>query len=129
MRSNGPAKSVEEGRAREVDPVSKAMPVGVSSGDGERVFGDVGRHERCTGPFKGEADREAPAARAGIRDSRRRRGVAQKRQRGFDDQLALRAGDEDGRRHLEVEPPELAVSRDVGHRHAPLALHERGFES
>ena len=104
------------------------MTFGVAPRDRERVLRDVGREQGRVRPLVCQADRQASAAGADIGDSQPGLGVAQERQCRFDDQLALGSRDEDGWRHVEVESPELAVTRDVRHRHAALALGEGGFE-
>ncbi len=120
-------EGVEHVGVDEADAVRHAVPPGVPPGDDERGFGNVGRHDRRLHELARQRDGQASAAGSRIGDRQRAAAIAAEAvERGLDNQLGFRTRNQDRRRHLERQIPELLPAGDVGGRFTGGAAGDQG---
>ena len=99
-----------------------AMTARIAPCNRECIPRHVGRDDPRNAGTRARGYRHASTTGTDVRDARAAgRVVHEKRQAALDDQFGFRPRNQYGRRHLEVEAPELSVSDDVGHWLVALA--------
>ena len=111
----------------EADAVRHGVPPGVPPGDDERGVGNVRRNDRRLLKLPRQRDGQAPAAGSRIGDRQRPAAIAAEAvECGLDNQLGFRTRNQDRRRHLERQIPELLPAGNVGGRFTGGAAGDQG---